>query len=185
MRLMNSFGLFVVSKMNKCLRMMESIIITKRGNVVKFWMLWSGSVGVRQHITWGGGWRQGRGHMRLQGVAVHLWWGCRGGCTRVEDILCWGWGQWRQLGRIAGVPPAKIYASIIATQRSRTAGGVRIAHLMTLTGWSIVTLSVSSLRNVWTLVRPGHCSRLVHRLLIMVTRYGRKTFDDIFRGDTI
>merc|ERR1719438_609239 len=47
MRLMNSFGLFVVSKMNKCLRMMESIIITKRGNVVKFWRLWSGSVGVQ------------------------------------------------------------------------------------------------------------------------------------------
>ena len=186
MGVMESFGVLVMSKVNKSLRMMNSIIVTKRGNVVQLWRLGTGSVGVCQNIAWCGGWRQGGGHLRLQGVAVHLGWGS--GCWwagGVEDILCWWRRQWRQLGRIVWVPPAEVDASIIAAQRSMTAVGVRISHFLKLTGGSIVTLSVGSLGDVGALIRPCHCGGLVHWLLVMVPRYWRQTFNDIFRCNTI
>ena len=55
--------------------------------------------------------------------------------------------------------------------------GVRIANVVTLTGWSIVTLAEGSLGNVGALVSPHNCGGFVHRFLIMVPCDGRKTLE--------
>ena len=124
--------------------------------------------------------------MRLQCVAVHLGWGSRCGWGGgVENILCGGRRQWRQLGRIIWVSPAEVDASIVAAQRSMTAVGIRISHLLTLTGRSVVTLCIGSLGDVGALIWLSHGGGLIHRFLVMVPRYRRQTFDDIFRGHTV